>query len=364
MIVSPTALSLTCLAVICLHPLSGEARGRLRLESGPAVDTNVTRIEEGQGDSISSGLLRVIGVLQSQEKLAPGASIYGQYQGGGKRFFDRPEEDVLLQRLTVGAGTRLTPKGAVSVGGAVSLRDRSTRDPFLPRDYLRTSAEVGPSFRWGAWQLVTRGTVERFYFKPNAAQSTEGFGGRGALSTRWGSVRLALSGSALTRRFEGPRLRGEQTVGGVPVISAVAGSSRQDTLSTLSAQLQYVGNSVGQVRYTLVDNASNSFGGGLVQHRFELSGTTSLPWSLIASLAVGVQHVRYDNTVAVSAENSAPTVLLDDENRSSVTFRVLRPITGPWGISAHGGFWFSPFASDQPFSRQVLGLSLAYQDQL
>lgn len=359
--------AICCAALCCVSAYAAEAsaRGRLRMESGPAVDSNVTRIEDRQGAPISSGLLRVIGVLQGQSRLGSRGSLYGQYQGGGKRFFDRPGEDVLLQRLTVGAGAPVTAGGAVAVGGAITVRDRSTRDPFLPRDYLRATAELGPDFTVARWRLSLRGSAERFYFKPSADQSSAGIGGRATLSGRLGPLRLTAGVTGQRRRFEGPRLLQASLQGNAPpLILPLSDTHREDTLGVISAQAQYVGRWVAALRYVRVGNRSNTFGGGLTQHRIELSATGSLPWSMVLSGAVGVQRTRYDEQIALSAEADAPTILLDDENRSSVTFRVLKPISGPWGVTAHGGVWFSPFASDQPFRRQVLGLSLAYQERL
>lgn len=347
--------------MVLLLVVPSTGRARVRLESGPAVDTNVGRVEGNA--RTTDGLIRLVADVHGATRIGRRTAVSANYQAGAKRFFDETGEDMLCQSIDAAVAIRAAETLRLTADARVN--DRTTRDPAASRDYTRMTAGVGVGWRRGSTRLTLRANGERFSYAPNPDQDARAGGTTLAVAHRIGVWTVEGHGGWTRRLYDGPLLQQaavEESLPRIEVIGAPPEGERRrhDDLTRLVAGIRYGDRWIAGVDYAYARNVSNSFGGSYIRHGVHARSTIALPWSVMASAGASVFRVAYDEPQFVSYGGEDARESVEEENRSSFNVRLERPIFGDWSIVVHAGAWLSPAGDGPSYERRQLGLSFAY----
>lgn len=363
------ALKLGGLALSALvGPLVGSparaeaAQADLRLELGPAYDSNVLRLEGGARQApLGDGLLLGIGELQVARSVGERLRLQAAWQAGGKLFAEQAGEDTLAQRLDVGLGFVLpSPEGTsfrLLVDGAA--RHQRTRQPASSSDHTRLTAT--PSLDLGFRSLgATAGlALDRLQFVDHPDLNAQSYVGQAALRAGFDSLGVSLGGAIGQRGFDGPRqIRIGTTQRGVPIVDTDEGVRRADDLVRAQAGLRYDDLLIGRIDLAYERARSNSLGGDYVRKALTAQATAPLPAELIVSVSATLQDLAYAEPQFV--EEGASFGVVEDEGRSSINLRLERPVSGPLSVVLRSGAWFSASGDGPSYSRTLTSLALAF----
>ncbi len=217
------------------------------VQVGGEYDTNVfKRFGGSDKDSLLRLLLKSRGTLSFNKNW----KMQWNYQGGGKKYFDRDEQDLLIQYLqtpfiyTIPNRIRvlLTPELKYQEeANRVDTQNPTTQD--INEDYLSLSTRLGIQFLLPARFIFQPfATYTYFRFEPNANYGFHRERG-GAIFTRrfWSHFNAGSEYTYQRQQFDG--------------------LSRDDAEHEASAFIQYMNALVASVRYTFQknDSAQNRF---------------------------------------------------------------------------------------------------------
>lgn len=345
-----TARLLLLLAVLAAPARAAEVRGQARVWLGPGVDSNARRdfVAAGgatQADAFLFGLGQADGLLLLGQR----GRVQGGYDVAARKFVQLPSEDTVVQAAQLEASVALARVLAVGVSGRV--RDRRGAE----RDYTDLVGGLVVDFTPDA-QLDVRLALNahRFLFYNRFAYSF--FGPDGALSARFRvSRRHALSafGGFMPRTYHSPAAPYPGPEGTAPETLPV----RQDAVLSAGATYAYRGPVHLSLGYAYVDQTSNSFGETLRRHRVTLTAGVRLPWQVTALAAGTLQLSLFPDGVYLSPDL---TVVEDDENSSSVTLKLVRPLARHLDLDLRYALYVNVLPQNQfIYLRHVGSLGLA-----
>ncbi|MEW5741625.1 MAG: hypothetical protein AB1938_22090 [Myxococcota bacterium] len=303
-----------CLLVGAWSAFGAEFRGGARVWAGAGVDTNAKRDYTSPGvptqpDGFFFGLLHLQGVTLFDA----GVRILGVYDVAGRKFLTLPSEDTIVQDGSLEAAVGIAKSMNVGVLGRVRDRRGAERNytdltggllvDFLPTDAL----DVRVTF--GAHRFIYWDRFDYSYWGPE-----------GVASVRYRFTRrhsLSVFGSFIPRTYNA-MARPPPDVMPVPPESV-----RFDSYFTVGAGYSYRGPFHLSLGYAYFDQTSNSYGESIRRHRVSVTGGFQLPWRLTLLTALTAQFSSFPQGVYLSPDL---TVVEDDENASSLTVKLVRPI--------------------------------------
>jgi hypothetical protein len=305
---------------------SGSARGQV---SG-GVDTNPGRdfISDG-GTATPDGFIQ--GIVNLAGGVAAGAfALDGAYDVGGRKFITQPEQDTLVQSALL-TGTAFLPRGfALSVDGRA--RDRRGAE----RDYTDLMTDAALSFAPdNQLDFRVRGGYHRFlYWVPGAFRQSF-YAGEGGLSARYRFNKhhaINAFGELSYRTYNSAQYV-KTDDGAAPA----DGTVRHDTYFLAGASYTFRGPVNITLSYAYLDASSDSYGESLTQHRIGLLFGVTLPWQVTFLLNGQLRLSTYPDNLLLSPDILA---LQDDENLSSVSVKVVRPIGDHVDIDVRYAFYY------------------------
>lgn len=345
-------------AVLAIAALLGSApvgaSTRVRLQAGPGVDTNPSRLE-GDEAATPEALAQAVADVDASGRATRRLVLRGHYQGGARRYFEASGEDVLSQSVDGGATLHLL-KG-LALRADLMARDQTTRDPAVSRDASRVRGGVGIVGRIQSLTLTLSGHAERFIYKPSERLSATAPGGTLQARYAFGALSISGRGTVVARRFDGPplELRGVFPRTGRPILVDDEAANRSDTLWAVGGSVDYTGAWVARARYSFSRNDTESYGGSFSRHEVRASAIGPLVGELIGWAEAYVQTLSYDEGVVVDELG-----LLDEEGRSKIAVRLLYPLTDAWSVVLYGRTWFNAFESGPSYARQMVGVDVAW----
>lgn len=329
---------------------AADFKGRARLWVGSGVDTNakrefVSRDVRPASDFFLFGLGQLDGVLTFAERFR----VLGAYDVAGRKFLGFPSEDTIVQSAQLEGSVTFLQRFAFGVTGRA--RDRRGAE----RDY--TDLQGGALldfFPDPAVDVRVTLSAHRFLFYNRFAYSW--WGPDGALSARYRFDRrhsLSAFGSFNPRTYNAnartrPGPEGTDTDTGVPRTDAVFGAG---------LSYAYRGPFHFSFGYSYFDQTSNSFGESVKRHRLSATGGFMLPWKLTLLASLTWQPSLFPDGVYL---NPDLTVVEDDENVSSATLKLVRPLN-TWlelDVRYAGYLGFYP-QNDFLYLRHVVSIGLA-----
>jgi hypothetical protein len=336
----------TCLTAV--PAFSAEFRGQLRASLGPGIDTNARRdFLSKAGVSPIDGFLFGLAQLEGSALFAERVQLLGSYDVGARKFLFMPSEDTIVQAAQAEASVALVP--VLNLGALGSARDRRGAE----RDYTDLTGgllvDVIPNAQV---DLRLTGRVHRFFYYN---QPSYGFwASEGGLMVRYRfdrRHRISAQGNLGLRNYDADatsRPSDPQTPSPGP---------RKDTAMSAGASYAYRGRVHFSAGYLYSDQSSNSWGESLRRHRFFATAGFPLPWELAVLTSGTLQLSSYPDGVYLSPEL---LVVEDDENSSSISLKVLRPIGPHLEVDLRYAIYVNAFPQNQLFYvRHVASVGIA-----
>lgn len=381
--------ALTVVFVVAWTGAAGAQRATaLQVEAGAEVDSNVQRVETGPGldtDRIESSVVRLGGKYDVRGRVAGGGYlVHGQtfarlVSDGGAQS----ESVTLLAgdlkwlrpvgERPVSIGFGVTGANAIALDDSVDRLDQCDRRR-LDRTFATFGADLLVVMRKDDDRALTLGFGgRRFLYKPCDKFDWYGPSATARLDlTLWQpsggtrSLELAAFASVEARAYNDVAFANACADGEMPDnpadCSAPTSLDRHDRFHRIGAELTYVGGVVAALGYQLSITDTNSYGQSLVRHRINLSTTRALPWNLFGTLLVTIQYDQYLDGLIVQKDLQNQTfTTLDDENRSSLQFRLARPVTSAFSLESRIAVW-RDLDSDpsRSFHRELVYLGAVY----
>jgi len=349
---------------------------KITVEGGGEADTNVQHVETGPGidPPVAAAVLRFGGRVEHKDQLVGGTYALGlsalarQVLDGGLDV-----EDVVL--LT-GNLRWLHPVGErpVSLGFALTAADDvPTADAVGARTFRNLGADGVLALKLGdERQLTLAAGGRQFIYKPDHQFDWIGPTATARLDlVLWQSeggtrsIDLATTLGYEARAYDSHALANACAPGSRPDPTCFAGTDllRRDRVQRAAVELTWIGGGqVLGVGYQLTVIDSNSFGQSLVRHRVTASATASLPWRLYGTALATLELDQYlDGLLVQSDIVRREFTNLDDENRSSLQFRLARALTEAWSIEARSAVWRDlGNVMDTSYKRSLIYLGAIY----
>lgn len=339
-------------------------------EAGGEVDSNVRRVEVGPGSDTgvqAAALARLGARLTGAGHTGWGAwTIAG---GGQLRAIAAPGVAgeslaalALQARWEVGIPhrparvfARVDGYDVVALGDGVGARAFATR-----------AGELGVVARDGERRVTVAVGARDFTYKPDADFDWRGpsialrldapiWHGPGDDSPP--TIDLAADYRFERRRFHGLAFANGCAPATAPMPSCYlpTSSGRDDLHHQARVTLTYTGERVWSIGYELAVDDSTSYGQSVARHRALASVTARLPARLVASASAILEIDHYPAALVVARGVASQAFSsIDDDNRSTVSVLVSRPIAGRWSAEARYQYWTDAFAADAyAFRRQL-----------
>jgi hypothetical protein len=341
------------LSLVAASSPGADWEGQARAWVGPGFDSNARRDYVSPGTATAAdGSLSVLGQLVAGVR-ADAFTVRGAYDLGGRAFLTLPSEDTLLQDARLTARVELTPW--LQVGLAGHARDRRASD----RSYTDLQGGLEVAVLPDAHLTVSLSVdAHRFLYWPRFAASHAGpevtLGARYQVDRRHA---VSLSGEFSPRAYNATAAVPPTMPGGPPGSSTV---TRRDTCLGAGAAYAYRGPFHLSASYAYFDQASNSYGETLRRHRLGLTAGVGLPWELTLLGQGTLQLSVFPDGVFLSPELS---VAEDDENSSSASLKLVRPLGEHLEVDLRYAFYFNQLPSNHfLYLRHVVsvGVALSY----
>ena len=323
-------------------------------EGGAEADSNVQRVETGPGlptSASSAAALRLGGRVDHRDQLLDGA--YSFALSGLARIVGDPK--ITTENITLFSGDLrwMRPIGSrpVAIGVAITAADVvALTGGNGARAFSNLGADIVLAVRSGEDRHLTLAIGGRdFRYKPAPAYDWSGPVASARLdlmlwqpSGKTKSLELAATAGFEARTYGSNALANACAIDEPidPTCFAPTSLVRRDRFERASLELTWVGSFVGAIGYQLTVVDSNSFGQSLTRHRATASATVSLPWSSFATVLGTLQIDRFTDGLIVQTDlQHSEFTSLDDENRSSVQFRVARAVTSTWSLEGRAAAW-------------------------
>lgn len=319
------------------------------------VDTNARRVAidpkapvnqnpEVVADALMRGQLSLAGAL-----VRPKQRFNLRLDAGGKMFAALATERMGVAQLQSNVDVVVAP--AVAFYGRLFSKVRA--QVSLARSYTIHRADVGASIAvWGPFSI--RPSIYGAGFHGvgtpqfSSAASGLGLGGSARLTAQ---ERIDLSGDMGLRvyPFAYP-VDDEGNIAG-PISGRRVDAPFRATLSFSSARLLFL-----NVSYTILRNASNSFGESFTRHRLRALVGARLPALVTLSAQGSLQVTTYDQGVSVGQRLFLAD---DDESQNVLQIKLSRPLLEGIAIEGRVAFFGNELAREGVrFSRTTLSIGL------
>lgn len=351
------------------------AQPSITAEGGGEIDTNVQRVETGEGletERIAAPVMRLGAKVDHRVRVAGGVLAYAASSLARVVADAVTSENVALLAGDVRYQHALGKRG-VSAGFALQVADATPFDEATATRTFRTVAADGV--------LVLRHSDEKslsiaaggraFEWKPDPAYDYAG----PALTARFDamlwqpaggarSVELSVGLGFEARDYDSTAFASvcPETAEPSPMCFAATTRPRHDRYHRASAEVTWVDRAVVAGGYQLAVIDSNSYGQSLVRHRFTASVTMDLPWRLYGT-ALGILQIdQYlDGLIVQKDLLQQQFTSLDDENRSSLQLRLARQVTDAWSVEGRLAMWRDLGGTDDTsFARELAYIGAVY----
>jgi hypothetical protein len=321
-----TAVLLLCSTSAKAVDLGGAVRGWV----GAGVDSNPPRDYVSPGnstttDGVLQGILNLAGSLSGQR-----GRIDATYDLGARNFLTQGNEDTVVQSLVVDATLWLPGPFAAVFEGRV--RDRRGAQ----RDYSDLVAEVELEYQPSQLDFRIYGAAHRFIFWDQEDFASSFYAPEAGLFARYRFNRhhsVSVFGDVSFRTFNSD-VNVHQPDGTITIDTTM---TRHDFFALVGASYSYKGPVNITVSYSYLDSSSNSFGESYSQHRIGLVVGIALPWQLMFLLNGQLRLAQYPDGVYLTPDI---LVLEDDENQSSISVKMLRPLGEHFEIDVRYAFYY------------------------
>lgn len=349
-------------------------------EGGGEVDSNVERVDsaaDSPTSTIAAPVIRLGAKLDHRGRAAGGAYVL-LVSEIVRRIVDPGEiaHNTESTALSIADLRWLRSLGArpVSAGFALSGADAAPLGEAGARTFRSLGADGLLVVRSGEDRSLTLAFGARvFEYKPNPNFDWLGPAVTARLDlTLWQpadgtrSVELAAFAGFEARAYDGTAAVNACPDDAMPddPRACLAGTTlpRRDRYHRLGVELTWTGRVVAALGYQLSVTDSNSYGQSLVRHRASITATTDLPWKLYGTALATLQYDQYLDSLIIQEDllNQQFTTL-DDENRSSLQFRLARPVTSAFSFESRIAVW-RDLDSDpsRSFHRELVYLGAVY----
>lgn len=322
-----------------------------RLWAGAGFDSNARRdYASALGEGLQPDLFAfALGNAEALFRFESPFALRGRYDVAGRKFMVHRSQDTLVQEVQLQGEVTVLP--SLSLGLRGQARDRRGAE----RDYTDLSASLMvDALVNAAVNLRLTGGARRFLYYNRFEYSASG--PEGALSVQYRVSRrhrLSAFGSFSPRTYDGnatPR---------PPVGDEAPAPVRTRVDSVFGGGLSYSfqGPFQAAVAYGYFDQTSNSYGETLRRHRFSVTAGFRLPWRLTFLGGATYQLAFFPDGVYLSPDL---TVVDDDENASSATLKLVRPLSKYFEIDVRYALYVNVLPQNQfLYLRQVASLGLA-----
>lgn len=333
---------------------SATTTSSLTIEGGAEADSNVQRVETGEGlDTMRvGGPVMRLGWRYDRR----GRAVEGGYSLGASMLGRLvTDHDARSENVALFAGDlrwlRAVAARPVALGFALTYADAVPFSTDIGARTFRTgTAELVTMLRNGEDRALTLSVGPRYFaYKPDRSYDWWGPAASARLDldlweTEDGarSLELAATFGFEARIYDSLARASACPEGAPPSPTCFAPTSieRRDRYQRAGLELTYTGSVIGTLGYQLTVIDSNSYGQSLVRHRGTLSATTALPGKLIGTLLATLQIDRYlDGLVVQKDLQHQEYTNLDDANRSSLQFRLARRVTETWSLEGRVAVW-------------------------
>ncbi|MFT3710730.1 MAG: hypothetical protein QM817_24160 [Archangium sp.] len=344
-------VALTALLLTALSAEAVDFKGRVRLWAGPGVDTNAKRefVSSGvatQPDGFLFGLLQLDGQLTLAERVR----IVGGYDVAARKFLRLDTEDTIVQSAFLESTVTFLDMFALGVSGRA--RDRRGAD----RDYtdLQGGAVID-FFPTANVDVRAQLMAHRFLFYKRFAYSF--YGPDGMLTARYRFDRhhsISAFGSFNARTYNGHRFDAPGPEG----IPGETDETRSDSVFGAGLSYTYRGPFHFTFAYSYFDQDSNSFGESVKRHRLSATAGFVLPWKLTLLGSLTWQPSIFPDGVYL---NPDLTIVEDDENVSSLTIKLVRPLTQWFDLDLRYAGYLGIYPQNKfLYLRHVISLGLSF----
>jgi hypothetical protein len=326
-------------------------KGRVRLWAGPGIDTNAKRefVSTGvatQPDGFLFGLLQLDGQLTLAERVC----IIGGYDVGARKFLRLDTEDTIVQSAYLEGTVTFLDMFAFGVSGRA--RDRRGAD----RDYTDLQGGAVLDF-FPTAQVDVRAQVmaHRFLFYNRFTYSF--WGPDGSLTARYRFDRrhsISAFGTVNPRTYNAHALARPGPEG----TDNDTGVARQDAVFGGGLSYSFRGPFHFTFAYSYFDQTSNSFGESVKRHRLSATAGFVLPWKLTLLGSITWQPSIFPDGVYL---NPDLTIVEDDENVSSLTIKIVRPLTQWFDLDVRYAGYLGIYPQNQfLYLRHVISIGLSF----
>jgi hypothetical protein len=347
-------LCLGVAAVLCRAAAAQPATSTLTVEGGAEADSNVQRVETGEGLEtmrVGGPVLRVGWRFDRRARALGGGYVLGASMLARMVTTD----DAKSENVSLFAGDlrwmRAVGERPVAVGAGVAYADALALSTDIGARTFRTAAaDALLVLRKGDDRALTFSIGPRYFaYKPDRDFDWWG----PSLATRldlnlWEpsggarSLELAVVLGFEARIYDSLARASACPDDAPPSPTCFAPTSllRRDRYQRAGVELTYTGSFIGTLGYQLTVIDSNSYGQSLVRHRGTLSATTELPKKLIGTVLATLQIDRYlDGLVVQKDLQHQEYTNLDDANRSSLQIRLARRISETFSLEGRVAVW-------------------------
>lgn len=327
------------------------------LRTGIEYDSNAYRqpVENATGDMLG----RYFGTVEGRFQPSSEARLTLQLRQGGKLFLRERGSDALLTK--VGLNYRHWLGRNVYALFDFDMKDRLERrrdERDVPhQDYNRGGIGGGLGVVAGPVEAFATAGWRYFAFRPNPASSSHGPQATAGLRTRVHEfVRLHGQYTFSYRNFHSIRFVRRSVSDGENVVQrSRSGELRDDRLHIAQVGGAFRGPFIVGLDYTVLHNASNSYGQGMTRHGIELSGTAPLPGRLYLSGRLGLQRTNYEDPLFLSAD-----LEVDEDNRNSAVVSLTRVFGEHWELEGRYRLFIEEFGDASDYRRQTGFMGLGY----
>ena len=317
------------LLVLLTTPLAAAAefQGRARLWVGPAFDSNARR------DFVSPELATApdlflfgLGQLEGTLRLGERVRLVGSYDLGARKFLLIPSEDTVVQSAQLEAQVTFGKYFAFGVDGRLRDRRGAGRDytdlqggallDFFPDPSVDMRVQVN------AHRFLFYGDAPRGGPDPSHRFAYSFWGPDGTVNARYRFNRrhsVSVFGSYNPRTYNGIARFKPGPEGSPPPPE----EERADKVFGGGLSYSYRGPFHFTFSYSYFDQDSNSYGERVQRHRLNATFGARLPWELTFLSSLTWQPSVFPEGVYLSPDL---TVLEEDENVSSLTLKLMRPL--------------------------------------
>jgi len=346
-------LSVLLLQLVAGAVADAQTQGAVRLTVGGGADSNASRdyLEVGaQGDAMALVLVSLQGRWWTER-----FSVSGTYDGGARKFFLLPSEDVLVQAASADLGFKLG--GPWALGLELRAKDRRGTDRSYSDLWGSLYLSLSPDAQL---DLRLYAAAHRFLYWPSFGYAYGAPELGGSARYRFNALHslLTFAEHGARRYMQEARVRCDVTLPG----SCTRIGQRQDSAWVAGVGYNFRGSFTFGATYSFFGQDSNSFGETQLRHRVLLTGGFRLFFKSMLFAQVSLNLTQFPDNVFLSPDLS---LLEDDETTNSGSLRWVRPLSQHLDVEVRYALYQALFLRSGPnglsYLRHVGWVGLTYR---